>query len=114
MLSANAAAPPRLSRSPRLSVELGLASSSLGSATYSSFRVDSLAERASCKALDESVEESVVEQRERNRRNEDRGHQRLPEEDVAADEVVRDPGRDGAVLGRRDEGERVDELVDAE
>src|SRR4026207_102300 len=115
MLTAKAAAPPRLSRSPRLSFELALSSSSGTSATgIPSFRLDSLAECASCKALDEPVEERVVEERQRDRRYQDGRHERLPEEDVAANQVVRDAGRHRPLLRGRDERERVDELVDAE
>src|SRR4249920_3549358 len=110
MLTANAAAPPRLIRSLRVSVELEFSSSSVTSATGSpSFRLDSLAKRASCKALDEAVEEGLVEQRERDRRDQHGRHERLPEEDVATDQVVRNACGDRSLLGARDERERVDE-----
>src|SRR5688572_9074928 len=115
MPTAKAAAVPLLSRSPRVSAVLAPATSSAASATCTSFRaLDSLAERAPCKPLDEPIEKRVVEQRERDRGDQRRGHQRLPEEDVAADQVVRHACGDGALLGARDEGERVDELVHAE
>src|SRR5262245_37649121 len=114
MLTANVAAAPLFSRSPRVRSELSRASSSTTSATGTSFRVDSLAERATCKAFDEPVEERVVEQRQRDRGNQRRRHQRLPEEDVAADQVVRDARGNGPLLGAGSEGERVDELVHAE
>src|SRR4249920_2389491 len=115
MVTAKAAALPRLITSPRVSVEPRSSSSSVTSATGSpSFRLDSLAKCASCKAFDEAVEEGVVEQRERDRRDQHRRHERLPEEDVAAYQVVRDACRDRSLLGARYEGERVDELVHAE
>src|SRR5918995_2884184 len=117
MLIAKAAAVPRLSRSPRVSSELGRTSSSATSATgYPLFDsiLDSLTEGPSCKALDEAVEERVVEQRERDGGNQRRRHERLPEEDIPADQVVRDPRGHRSLLGGRDERERVDELVHAE
>src|SRR5205085_149715 len=73
-----------------------------------------LAEGTTREPLDEAVEERVVEQSERDARDERRRHQRLPEEHVAADQVVRYPRRHRALRRRRDERERVDELVDAE
>src|SRR6266536_5441513 len=114
MLTANAPAAPRLTRSPLVSPELCCSGSSLTSATPPSFRVGALAEGTTREALDEAIEERVVEQRQRDARNQHRRHQRLPEEDVAADQLVRDAGRDRPVRGRRRERERVDELVDAE
>src|SRR5262245_7699660 len=114
MLTANAAAVPLLSRSPRVSDELEPSSSSATSATSTSFQVDSLAERASRKPLDESVEERVVEQRERDGRNQSRREERLPEEDVATDQVVRDARGHRPLLGARNERERIDELVHAQ
>src|SRR5688500_13676822 len=117
MLTAKAAAVPRFSRSPRVSSEPGRTRSSATSATvYPLFDsiLDSLTERSSCKALDETVEESVVEQRQRNGRNQRRRHQRLPEEDIPPDQVVRDARGHRPLLRGRDERERVDELVHAE
>src|SRR6188472_2885047 len=111
MVTVKAAAPPRLSRSPRVSVELS--SPFVGSATGDpSFRLDSLPECSSCEPFDEAVEKHVVEQRQRDGRDEYRSHERLPKEDIAADQVVRNSGRDGALLRTRDKGEGVDELVD--
>src|SRR5437867_4305695 len=108
MLMAKAAAVPRLSRSSRVTAEPGRTGSSPTCDTGTSFRLDSLAERASCKAFDEAIEEGVVEQRERDRRDQRRGHERLPEEDVAANQVVRDARGHRALLGAGDEREGVD------
>src|SRR5262245_66478419 len=111
MPTANAAAVPLRSRSPRVSDELEPVSSSATSATTVCLlsSVDSLAERTACKALDETVEERVVEQRERDRRDQRRRHQRLPEEDVSPDEGVRDPRRHRSLIRARGERERGDE-----
>src|SRR4029453_8476220 len=115
MLTAKAAAPPRLSRSPRLSFELALSSSSGTSATgIPSFRLDSLAECASCKALYEPVEERVVEECQGDRRDDHSRHERLPEEDVTANQVVRNAGRHRPLLRGGNEREGVDELVHAQ
>src|SRR6187549_1733557 len=114
MPTEKAAAVPLLSRSPRVSSELERTSRSSESATGTSFRLDSLAECPSCKALDETVEKGVVEQRERDGRNQRRRHQRLPEEDIPPDQVVGDARGHRPLLGGRDERERIDELVDAE
>src|SRR5688500_5823018 len=114
MLIEKAAAVPLLSRSPRVSSELEATSWSSASATGTSFRRDSLAERARCKALDETVEECGVEECERDGRNQRRRHQRLPEEDVSPDQVVRDARGHRSLLGARDERERVDEFVHAQ
>src|ERR671919_252944 len=113
--TAKAAAAPRLSSGSRVRAELECSSSSATSATGIPPFVTSLSpERAACKAFDEAVQERVVEQCQRICRNERRREERLPEEDVAADEVVGNPGRDRPLLRRRDERERVDELVHAE
>src|SRR5687767_10962580 len=109
MLTAKAAAVPRFSRSPRVSSELGRTCSSATSATgYPLFDsiLDSLTERPSCKALDETVEERGIEKRERDGGNQRRRHERLPEEDVSSDQVVRDPRRHRPLLRARDERER--------
>src|SRR4026208_531558 len=86
MLIAKAAAVPLLSRSPRVSSELERTSGSSESATDPSFRLDSLAECSPCKALDETIEKGVVEQRERDGRNQRRRHERLPEEEIPPDQ----------------------------
>src|SRR6266849_890721 len=111
--TANAPAVPRLSRSRRVSVEPWTAGSSWPSMP-TSFCRDSLPERAACKALDEAVEERVVEERERDARNQRGGHDRLPVEDVAHDQVVWNARRDGPVRRAGDERERIDELVHTE
>src|SRR5918992_888336 len=73
-----------------------------------------LPEGASGEALDEPVEERVVEQGERNARDQRRREEPLPEEDVAADQLRRDADRHRLQLGGGDEGERVDELAERE
>src|ERR671914_105228 len=73
-----------------------------------------LPEGASGEALDEPVEERVVEQGERNARDQRRREEPLPEEDVAADQLRRDADRHRLQLGGGDEGERVDELAEGE
>src|SRR5918996_3074280 len=65
-------------------------------------------------ALNEPVEEDVVEQGDRDARDERGREQPLPEEDVAADELGGDADRDRLLLRARDERERVDELVEGE
>src|SRR5581483_1869510 len=98
MPTAKAPAAPRLSRSPRLRPPRSVASSA--SAIFPPFdRV--LTERAAGESLDETVEERVVEQRQRDARDQRRRHQRLPEEDVAANQVVRNAGGERALAGRR-------------
>src|SRR5688500_2008628 len=114
MLIEKAAAVPLLSRPPRVSPELERTSSSSESATGTSFRLDSLTECVSCRALDDTVETGAVEQRERDGRNQRRRHERLPEEDIPPDQVVGNARRHRSLLGRRDERERVDELVHAQ
>src|SRR5205085_10323046 len=84
-------------------------------ATGSCFpRSPPLPKRAAREPGDEPVEERVVEKRERDRRDEGRRHQPLPEEDVAADELGEDARRDRLLLGGRDERQRVDEVVEDE
>ena len=65
-------------------------------------------------AGDEPVEEQVVEQRQRDGRDQHRGRDRSPLDEIAADQIGRHTGRDRAVLRARDERDGVDELVDAE
>src|SRR2546423_290738 len=74
----------------------------------------SLPKCASRKTGDEAVEKRVVEQRERDTRDQRRRHQRLPEIDVPADQLERHPRRDRPRVGRGDERDRVNELVHAE
>src|SRR5919106_1211605 len=115
MLTANAAAAPRLSSASRVRAELEPSSSSDTSATgIPPFTTSLSPERTACKAFDEAVEEGVVEEREHDARDQGRRHERLPEEDVSANELVGDARRDRPVLRGGDERERVDELVDAE
>src|SRR5581483_2392137 len=107
MLTAKAPAAPRLTRSR-------LVSPAFSSAIPPSFLPYALAEGTTRESLDEAVEERVVEQRERDARDQHRRHQRLPEEDVAADQLVRHSGGERPLAGRLREGERVDELVHAQ
>src|SRR4029450_1286110 len=100
MLTAKAPAAPRLTRSL-------LVSPPCSSAIPPSFRDCALAEGTTRESLDEAVEERVVEQRERDARDQHRRHQRLPEEDVTADQLVRDAGRERALPRRLREGKRV-------
>src|SRR6476646_7667275 len=100
MLTAKAPAAPRLTRSR-------LVRPALSSAIPPSFLV-ALPDGTTREALDEAVEERVVEQRERDARDQHRGHQRLPEEHVAADQLVRDAGRECPLARRLRERERVD------
>src|SRR5439155_12411331 len=58
------------------------------------------AEGSSREALDEAVEEHVVEQRQRDAGDQRRRHQRPPVEDVAPDQLRVDAGRER--LARRD------------
>src|ERR1051326_2614957 len=76
MLTAKAPAAPRLTSSC-------LVSPSLRSAILPPFCSCASAEGTTRESLDEAVEERVVEQRERDARDQHRRHQRLPEEDVA-------------------------------
>src|SRR5215213_9385026 len=62
-------------------------------------------------ASDETIQEDVVEEGDRDGHDGGRGHQRLPEEDVTPDQLRRYPDRDRLLLRGRDEGERIDELV---
>src|SRR5918996_5147489 len=65
-------------------------------------------------ALNEPVQEDVVEQGDRDARDQRGREQPLPEEDVAADELRRHADRDRLLLRARDECQRVDELVERE
>src|SRR6185437_1200788 len=60
---------------------------------------------------DVMLDEEGIDQRHRDRAEQRAGHQRAPEEDVAADELGGDADRHGLLLGRGEEDERVDELV---
>src|SRR5215203_5513131 len=60
------------------------------------------------------LNEEGVENDERQRADQRPGHQRAPAVDVAVDERGDDRHRHGLVRRRRDEGERVDELVPAQ
>src|SRR5439155_24606754 len=72
----------------------------------------SLAECSAGEPRDETVETRVVEERERDARDERGDHDRSPLRQVAANEVGVHPGRQRPVVGARDEGERIDELVE--
>src|SRR5919198_1396352 len=114
MLTANAAAVPLLMRSPRESVESVRSTSSAVSVTPFLLSPLDSAERPSCEAFDETIQECVVEKRQGNRREQCGRHKRLPEEDVSSDQVVGDTRRHRALVARRYECEGVDELVHAE
>src|SRR5262249_27854638 len=73
-----------------------------------------LTERSAGEPGDEAVEEDVVEEREWNARDQDRGHDPGPVEEIAADQVGRDPDRQRAVRRARDERDRVQKLVQYE
>src|SRR5215207_8288741 len=63
---------------------------------------------------DVMLDEEGVENDQRQRADQGAGHQRAPAVDVAVGELVDDGDRHRLVLGRGDEGERVDELVPAQ
>src|SRR5437870_4342335 len=87
--SAAAPAAPLRSRSFRVSRPSAIC------ASFLSLRcLVALAKRTSREAFDEAVEKRVVEQRQRDARDQAGGHQRLPVVDVADDQLVRDAGRD--------------------
>src|ERR671918_1800764 len=71
-------------------------------------------ECAARKTLDEPVEEDVVQERDRDAGDERGSEQPLPEEDVPADELGRHADGDCLRVRARDEGERVDGLVEGE
>src|SRR6266536_719664 len=110
MDTANAPAVPRRIRSPRERRASSRVTSLLSDMiTSSPLR---LAERSTGEALDEPVQERVVEQRERDAGNQRRRHQRLPVEDVADDQIGRDPGqrdREDDLAQRAQPGAAVDE-----
>ncbi len=60
------------------------------------------------------LDEEGVEDHQRQAADQRAGHQRAPAEDVAVDEVRDDRDGHGLVLVRRNEGQRVDELVPAQ
>src|SRR5436305_458002 len=70
-----------------------------------------LAERSAGEPCDEAVEERVVDERQRDARDEDRGHDRGPVEEVAPDQIGRDARRERALVRAGDERDGVDELV---
>src|SRR5581483_10525990 len=107
MVTAKAPAAPRLTRSRLVSPDFSFA-------IPPSFPTCALAEGTTRESLDAAVEERVVEQRERDARDQHRRHQRLPEEDVAADQLVRHARRERPLARRLRERECVDELVHAE
>src|SRR5205807_215963 len=65
-------------------------------------------------ALHEVVEKEVVEDGDGDAGQQRPGHQFPPEVLIAADEIAGDAERDRLLDRRRDEGERVDELLHAE
>src|SRR4051812_37586846 len=60
------------------------------------------------------LDEERIDDRHRDRADQCAGHQRAPEEDVAADELGGDADGHGLLLGRGEEDERIDELVPRE
>src|SRR3954462_68759 len=60
------------------------------------------------------LDEEGIEHHQRQRSDQRPGHQRAPAIDVAVNELVDDRDWHRLVLGRGDEGERVDELVPAQ
>src|SRR5919206_3574351 len=70
-----------------------------------------LAECPTGKSRDEAVEKRVVEERQRDARDQCGDHDRAPIRQVAANQIRVDAGRHHLVRRRRDEGERVEELV---
>src|SRR4051812_31640902 len=70
-----------------------------------------LAERSACEPRDEAVEKGVVDEGQRNARDQDRAHDSRPVEQVAADEVGRHADGQRAVRRARDEGDGVHEFV---
>src|SRR6185312_10050793 len=62
-------------------------------------------------ARDVMFDEERVDDRHGDRAQQRAGHQRAPEEDVAADQLRRDADRHGLLVGRRQEHQGVDELV---
>src|SRR5260221_10119066 len=66
---------------------------------------------ASGHAGDVIVDEEGIDDRHRDRADQRAGHQRPPEEHVAADQLRHHAHRDGLLPGRRQEHQRVDALV---
>src|SRR5262249_30524937 len=66
---------------------------------------------ASRDAADEAVEEKIVRDRHRDARDQRRRHQFAPVEDIAANEVGRDPQGDRLFLRRGDKRQGIDELL---
>src|SRR6266850_127987 len=62
-------------------------------------------------ALDETVEEEVVEDGHRQADEQGRAHQRAPVVDVATDQLRRHPDRHRLLVAGRDEGEAVEEVL---
>src|ERR1051325_85355 len=73
-----------------------------------------LAERSAGEPGDEPVEECVVDECQRNARDQDRGHDPGPVVEVAPDQLGRDADSQRAIRRARDEGDRVQELVQDE
>src|SRR6185503_147179 len=62
-------------------------------------------------AGDVILDEEGIDDRHRDRADQRARHQRPPEEHVAADQLRDHADRDGLLLGRREEHQRIDELV---
>jgi hypothetical protein len=60
------------------------------------------------------LDEERVHDRHRHRADQRAGHQRSPEEDIAADQLRHHAHRHGLLLGRGEEHQRIDELVPGE
>src|SRR5690348_3240729 len=73
-----------------------------------------LAKSPAREAGDEPVEEGVVDEGQRNARDQDRRHDPGPVEEVTADQVGGHTDRQRAIGRARDERDRIDELVDDE
>src|SRR5438105_1090481 len=101
--TAAAPTPARLSSSRRL----------IRSDMPPSFRYR-LAEGSASEAGDEPIQEQVVDERQRDARDQDRGHDRGPVVEIAADQLGRYGDRQRAAGRARDESDRVQELVDDE
>src|SRR6266852_4223087 len=107
---AAAPAPAFLRNSRRLSNVASGAGSSLVSVIFPPF-TNELAECPAGEPRDEAVQERVVDEGQRDARDQDRGHDPGPVVEVAADQIGRDADRQRAVGRARDERDRVDELV---
>ena len=71
-------------------------------------------DRAAGEALDQAVEKQIVHQADRDGDDQGGGQERLPEEDVAQDQLGGDADAQGTPLGAGDEDQGVDELVQGE